>query len=77
MIDFDSWIAERGSHLYTRAGYLAAGAWPSCVSDAHARALLANAQIFFHDKLGNLPTLVNPDLQPNWKPASAKYRKTL
>lgn len=28
-----------------------------------------NATIIFHDKYGRLPSLINPDLQPDWRPA--------
>jgi hypothetical protein len=31
--------------------------------------------IIFHDKLGNLPSLINPDLHPTWRPAPSNLRK--
>jgi hypothetical protein len=34
-----------------------------------------STDIIYHDKLGKHPTLINPDLQKNWKPAPIKHRK--
>jgi len=34
-----------------------------------------DADIHFHDKRGQQPSLLNPDQQPDWKPAPSKHRK--
>jgi hypothetical protein len=78
MTDFGSWIAERASHLYTRAGCRAAGAWPSCVSDAHARELLASeytdyAIVEAMNELGSVVRSTTPQVWKSWNDVVREY----
>lgn len=59
--------------MRTRGGLRPSGRERGAIEDLR-KAVGPNRTIIFHDKYGRLPSLINPDLQPGWKPAPRKWR---
>jgi hypothetical protein len=58
--------------MRTRGGFRPSARERGAIEDI--RKANPNATIIFHDKRGRAPSLINPDLQPNWRPAPRKHR---
>ena len=58
--------------MRTRGGFRPSGRERAAIEDI--RKARPDATIIFHDKRGRAPSLVNPDLQPNWRPAPTRRR---
>src|SRR5262249_55960913 len=61
--------------MRSRGGYRPSARQRGAIEDLR-QAVGPNRDIFYHDKRGRGPTLLNPDLQPNWRPAPRRYRMT-
>ncbi|MCX5690774.1 MAG: hypothetical protein NTV94_13495 [Planctomycetota bacterium] len=61
--------------MRSRNGYRPSARERGAIEDL--RRVAPDRTIIFHDKLGKLPSLINPDLQAGWRPAPSRYRKTL
>jgi hypothetical protein len=72
VIDAQGRIHQIGD-MRTRGGLSPDGLERAAIEDIR-KAVGSNRTIIYHDKFGHLPCLVNPDLQPNWRPANPKYR---
>jgi hypothetical protein len=60
--------------MRTRGGYRPSARERGAIEDVRKQ-LGPDVDIIYHDKRGKGPSLINPDLQPDWKPAPEKHRK--
>jgi hypothetical protein len=58
--------------MRTRGGFRPSARERGAIEDI--RKANPNARIIFHDKRGYGPSLIDPDLQPNWRPAPRTHR---
>ncbi|MBK8208244.1 MAG: hypothetical protein IPK87_15815 [Planctomycetes bacterium] len=70
-IDAQGRIHQIGD-MRTRGGFRPSARERAAIEDI--RKARPDATIIFHDKQGRLPSLINPDLQPNWRAAPPKRR---
>jgi RHS repeat-associated protein len=60
--------------MRSRSGYRPSARERAAIEDIRG-AVGKDVTIIFHDKRGVGPSLIDPDLQPTWKPAPARLRK--
>ncbi|MBL7188439.1 MAG: hypothetical protein ISS70_19100 [Phycisphaerae bacterium] len=60
--------------MRTRGGYRPSSRERGAIEDVR-KVVGDEVDIIYHDKMGKNPSLINPDKQSGWKPASPRHRK--
>lgn len=72
VVDSSGRIHQIGN-MRSRGGYRPSARERAAIEDIRKQ-VGPNTPIIFHDKMGVGPSLINPDLQPGWKPAPRSLR---